>query len=124
MQLEVPMTNTIPRLAATVFSALFAVAVLSVSTAHAEDEKPLSTACGAGTLNPCGEAAETECDWSVDIGHSGGWSFHVKVSKSNCRVVGHIPIYKDIDSSSVKSGSCNLLNPFLGMPAGTGCSEV
>lgn len=117
------MTNTIPRLAATVFTALFGVAVLSVSTARAEDEKPLSTACGAGTLNACGETAETECDWSFDVSYSGGWAFHVKVSKSNCRVVGHIPIYKDINSFSVKSGSCNLLNPFLGMPAGTGCSE-
>jgi hypothetical protein len=118
------MTNRIPRLALSVFTALFAVAVLSVSTAHADEEDdPISTTCGAGTLNECGRVADIQCDWVIEFAYNGGWRVAIKIGRTNCKVEGYLPVYKDRDNRSSLSGSCNLLSPFVGMPPGTGCSD-
>jgi hypothetical protein len=117
------MTNQIPRLAASVFTALFAVAVLSVSTAHAAVDEPISTTCGAGTLEHCGTKPLVDCDWVIEFGYSGGYAVQIKIGRTNCRVTGFVPIYKNMHRSSSLSGSCSMLNPFLGMPSGSGCSD-
>ncbi len=120
------MTSRIPRLAAAVFGVLFALATFNVTTARADeyDGDPISTTCGAGTVNMCGMADVVTCDWSFDFSYGGGWNITVRVSKTNCRKTGEVPIYKDLKSgSSLYSGSCDLLSPFLGMPRGSGCSD-
>jgi hypothetical protein len=114
----------ISRLAAGVFTVLMGVAVLGVGTAWAEEQLEggtISTTCGAGTEKECATKDIVDCEIS----------FHFKISRtefefgfkeSNCRVVGQVPIYKDLQEKSSLSGSCSLLNPFLGMPSGSGCS--
>lgn len=116
------MTNRMPRLAAAVFAVLVGLATVNVATAHAEEDEPISTTCGAGTITECGKVQQQMCDWSIDFSYGGGWNITFRFSKTNCRSVGEVPIYKDRNASSSLSGSCNLLSPFLGMPAGSGCS--
>jgi hypothetical protein len=116
------------RLATGVFAVLMAVAVAGVGTAYAEEVldsgDPISTTCGAGTIEKCGDKAVTECDWTFHVGfNSVTKSFEITIGETNCKVVGTVPIYKDRQQSTLLSGSCNLLSPFLGMPAGSGCSD-
>lgn len=115
------MTTRIPRLAASVSALLAALAVLDVSTAAAAN--PVSTTCGAGTLHECGKAPVVSCDWNLEVNAGIGGTWGVRISKTNCRVTGYVPLYKDREAQSTLSGACNLLNPFLGLPAGAGCSD-
>lgn len=121
------MTSHLSRVAAAVLAALTAVAVVDVSQSLAQAVAPsvddvISTTCGAGTRTECAQKPIESCSWDFSISFSrtgGGISLKVM----DCKVTGHVPIYKDNDRDSyVFSGSCDLLNPFLGMPAGSGCS--
>jgi len=109
--------------------ALFVVAaVVGVSTASAYDELGddiKSTTCGAGTEKECGMKPIIQCDFSLKFGIDPTTrKFEFDFGRRACHSVGEVPIYKDmIIKDSVLSGSCNLMNPFLGMPAGSGCSE-
>lgn len=83
-----------------------------------------STTCGAGTVEKCGESPTITCDYNLHFSYqplTGGIT--VTASQTNCRTTGTIPIYKDKMGTSLQSGACNFLAPFLGMPAGTGCSD-
>ena len=44
------MTTRIPRLATAVFATLVALATVNVATARADEGDPISTTCGAGTI--------------------------------------------------------------------------
>lgn len=118
------MMQRIPRLAATVCGLLLALVAVDVSVAYADDGDPvISTTCGAGTVTACGTKPIVTCDWVVDIGFGADRVFHLKLGKTNCVVTGHVPIYKDLKENSSLSGACNFLNPLLGMPLGSGCSD-
>jgi hypothetical protein len=119
------MMHRIPRLAASVFGVLAALALADVSMASAQqtDNNIYSTTCGAGTIERCSQLAVTDCDWHLEISAGLGGTWALKIIKSNCRVTGWVPIYKDRNGQSTLSGGCNLLNPFLGMPSGSGCSD-
>ena len=121
------MSSHINRIAAGVLAALTAVAVLDVSRLRADefdDGDVVATTCGAGTIKECGQAPVQNCDWDVSVSFNpSSSSFGIHVKRSDCRVTGHVPIYKDNERGSYAlSPSCNLLLPFLGMPAGAGCS--
>lgn len=118
------MSTKISRLATGVFAVLMGVAVVGVSTAWADEQlegDTFSTTCGAGTEHECAKKDIVDCtiDFHFKIGYK---VFEIGVQHTNCRVVGQVPIYKDLKQPTQSSGSCNLLNPFLGMPAGSGCS--
>lgn len=121
------MSSHLPRLAGTVLAALVAVAVVDVQRSFA-DELPtgdvISTTCGAGTLEKCGDKPIEDCDWDISFSLNltdRSFGFHLK--QTECKVTGTVPIYKNNERGSYAlSGSCNLLAPFLGMPAGSGCS--
>jgi hypothetical protein len=123
------MSTKISRLATGVLAVLMGVAVMSVSTAWADDFEeaaadPISTTCGAGTVENCGQKPITECSWEFSISlNPYDKNFGLTIKKYNCVVTGYVPIYKNQTDTSVISGSCNLLSPFLGMPAGSGCSD-
>lgn len=123
------MTPMHTRIAAGAAAFLFAVAAADIGVAMAQETpstsgSTIATTCGAGTKEHCGEAPVTVCDWTFDIGYNATSGFHVKIGKVDCKVTGKVPIYKNNDRDAyMLSGSCNLLNPFLGMPAGSGCSE-
>ncbi len=123
------MTTHLSRIAAAVLVALTAVAVVDVSRSLAQavpsaGPDVISTTCGAGTKDQCATTAVTKCDWELSFSLNPqlkGVEIHIK--KVNCSVTGHVPIYKDNDRDSYAlSGSCDLLAPFLGLPAGAGCS--
>lgn len=117
------MTTRIPRLATAVFATLVALATVNVATARADEGDPISTTCGAGTLEECGERPIIVCDWTVEFGQGLGGVFSFKIGRTNCHSMGSVKIYKNTNASSSLSGSCDALAPFLGMPKGSGCSE-
>jgi hypothetical protein len=123
------MSSKLNRVAAGVFAALTALALVDVSTSLAQvtpigGGDVVSTTCGAGTLERCAEQRVDQCSWDIDFKFSvaeRSFSFHIK--KDDCKPVGTVPIYKDNPRDSyVQSGSCDLLAEFLGMPRGSGCS--
>ncbi|MFN8858880.1 MAG: hypothetical protein ACK5ZR_00985, partial [Gemmatimonadaceae bacterium] len=126
---EAIMSTKISRLATGVFAVLMGVAVMSVSTAWAADfsedfEDPISTTCGAGTVEPCAQKPITECSWEFSFSlNPKDKNFGITIKKTNCVVVGHVPIYKNQTHNSALSRSCDYLAPFMGMPAGSGCSD-
>lgn len=118
------MSTKISRLATGVFAVLMGVAVLGVSTAWADEQledKTISTTCGAGTEKECAtkDVVDCEIDFHFKIGKD---VFEFGFKETNCKKIGEVPIYKDMQERSVLSGSCSILNPFLGMPSGSGCS--
>jgi hypothetical protein len=117
------MNTRIPRLAASVFAVLVALATVNVATARAEEGDPISTTCGAGTLEECGEKPIVVCDWVIEFGQGLGGVFTIKIGRTNCHSMGSVKIYKNMNSQSALSGSCNALSPLLGMPTGSGCSD-
>jgi hypothetical protein len=117
------MTTQIPRLATAVFATLVGLATVNVATARAAAADPISTTCGAGTIEHCGEKPVIVCDWVIEVGSGGGGIFNVKIGRTNCHSTGTVPIYKNMNSSSSLSGACDALGPFLGMPRGSGCSD-
>lgn len=121
------MSSHLPRIAGTVLAALAAVAVIDVQRSFAEEVLSgdvISTTCGAGTLEKCGDKPIEDCDWDVSFSLNftdRSFGFHLK--QTDCKVTGTVPIYKDNTRDSYAlSGSCSLLSPFLGMPSGSGCS--
>lgn len=118
--------------ATTVATLLSALAFVGVSQALAQTVSPTgpesgpvySTTCGAGTKEPCSEKADVRCEMEVHFGYSPlTQTIEFTFKKTNCRVVGYIPIYKDMDKNGLLSGSCNYILPFLGIPEGTNCSD-
>lgn len=116
------MTTARTRLATGVFAVMMALAVFSVSTAHAEEEGPLSTTCGAGTVTLCGSQPIESCSWVFDISIDRNTGFHIKIGRTDCKVIGSVPIYKDLEANSLLSQSCFFLSPFTRLPEGSGCS--
>ena len=122
------MSSKLNRTAAGVFAVLMAMAIVDVSNSLAQQSpvanELISTTCGAGTLDKCADAPIEDCDWDISFSFSGSSrsaSFGIK--RTDCKVTGTVPIYKDHKRDSFTlSTSCNLLLPFLGMPAGAGCS--
>lgn len=111
---------------------LMALAFVGVTSATAQfapstgegGSATTSTTCGAGTLEKCSEVYQEICDWVVEVGVDPVTkTFTFKLGRTDCKKGGSIPIYKDKDATSLLSGSCDLLAPFLGRPAGTSCSE-
>jgi hypothetical protein len=84
-----------------------------------------STTCGAGTIEKCSTIKQEICDWKFEVTFDPKTgSYGVKIGKTDCKPGGDIPIYKDmVLDQSIFSGACDLLRPFLGMPAGSGCKE-
>ena len=83
-----------------------------------------STTCGAGTIEKCGETPTVSCDWEFHFAYNPlTRSIELTIGKTDCKKTGSIPIYKNKDATSLLSGSCDFLAPFLGLPAGTNCSE-
>lgn len=122
------MSSKLNRTAAGVFAVLMAMAIVDVSNSLAQAaptaDEIISTTCGAGTLEKCSDKPIEDCDWDISFTFSGATrSFGFNVKRSDCQVTGTVPIYKDHKRESFTlSPSCNLLLPFLGMPAGAGCS--
>ena len=115
------------RVAAGVAALIFASAAVNVGTALANDlpltDETISTTCGAGTIEKCSDTPIESCDFAFgfSVDRDKGVSFNI--GWTNCKSVGTVPIYKNNKvNNSVLSGSCNLLQPVLGMPAGSGCS--
>jgi hypothetical protein len=127
------MTPTHTRVATGVAMFLFATAALDLSAALAQQAPTspdatsamLSTTCGAGTIEKCGDKPVMTCDFSFGVSiDPEKRSFSVNFGRTNCKQTGTVPIYKNMDpNTSVLSGSCHVLNVFLGMPAGSGCSD-
>lgn len=118
--------------AASVGAMLMALVFLGASQATAQfsptsgdgGSQSSSTTCGAGTVEKCSEVFQVICDWKLEFSVDPvSKAVTFKFGKSDCKTGGKIPIYKNTDDTSLFSGSCDLLLPFLGMPAGTGCSE-
>ncbi len=117
------MRLTISRLATGVATILLALATASVSTAHAEEyfddfgdgyEDPISTSCGTGTKEHCGERAIMTCDWIFHLAFNPVTKqFEFKVGKSNCRSTGKEALYKDIADLDPRI-LCTLSDPVLG----------
>jgi hypothetical protein len=121
------MSTTLHRIAAGVLATMFTAAFASATPALAEIlvEAPgtISTTCGAGTNEWCSTQPVTQCSWVFDLSYNPTEKgFGIKIGRNECKVVGSVPIYKNIDDKSVFSGSCDLLAVFLGMPKGAGCS--
>ena len=116
------MTSHINRIAAGVLAVLTAVAVLDVSRLRADEFETdiVATTCGAGTLKECGQEAIETCDWDIAFNiNPTQYSFGFHVKKTNCRVTGYKPIYKDNQRGDLTfKPNCNMLNPFLGLPSG------
>jgi hypothetical protein len=127
------MTPTHTRVATGVAMFLFATAALNFTVALAQQvptspdgssSNVVSTTCGAGTMDKCGEKPVITCDFAIGFSiDPEKRSFSFSFGKTNCKQTGTVPIYKDMDRNSVLSGSCSLLSPFLGLPAGSGCSD-
>lgn len=128
------MTPTHTRIATGVAVFLFSTAAFNLTAALAQQVPTspdastadvLSTTCGAGTIDKCSDKPVVNCDFAFGISFDPEKrSFSLNLGWTNCKQTGTVPIYKNMDrSSSVLSGSCNLLLPFLGMPAGSGCSD-
>ncbi len=117
------------RVATGVAAILFVSAAANLSLALAQQAPTtspdvISTTCGAGTLEACGTAPITACDWDVGLTYNPMTGLSLRVTRVNCRSTGSVPIYKNtVKSQSQLSGSCDLLAPFLGMPVGSGCSD-
>lgn len=117
--------------AAMVGTLLMALAVTGVTQVLAQ-EAPMSdlggpmysTTCGAGTITECAKVNKEICDFEFEFSFDPATrNVTLKFGRTDCKPGALIPIYKDrrLDSSFGKS--CDLLMPFLGMPAGAGCSE-
>jgi len=117
------MRLSISRLATGVAAILLALATVSVSTAYAEEyfdeygggyEDPISTTCGAGTAEACGNKPITSCDWEIEIGIDPVTKqFIFKVVRKNCKITGHIPIYKDHTQLDPNILKCRQTDPFM-----------
>lgn len=85
----------------------------------------ISTTCGVGTVQKCGDKVQEVCDFKFEvIFDPKSQTYSVKFGWTDCKPAGTLPVYKDVVlSESLFSGACDLLRPFLGMPAGTGCME-
>ena len=115
------------RVAAGVAALLFASAAVNVGTALADDipltNDLISTTCGAGTIEKCSDKPIESCDFAFGFSVDRDKGVSLNIGWTNCKSTGTVPIYKDTKLNvSVLSGACNLLQPFLGMPAGSGCS--
>lgn len=128
------MTPMHTRVATAIAAMLFASAAANVATALAQvaptadgSSAPgsvISTTCGAGTKDKCGDAPVQSCDFTIGFSFENGKGISFNFGRTNCKTAGTVPIYKDMDrNSSLFSGSCDLLAPFLGLPAGSGCSD-
>jgi len=117
------MRLSISRLATGVAAILFALATISVSTAHAEEyfddfgdgyEDPISTMCGSGTKEHCGQKAIMTCDWIFHLAFNPVTKqFEFKLGKSNCRQTGTEGLYKDIADLDPRI-LCTLSDPLTG----------
>ena len=109
------------KLAVGLATAFLASTMVGVATAAAEEMggDVISTECGAGTITACGSKPYETCDWVFDISFDRTTGFHIKIGRTECKVTGSIPIYKDkqVDPNAMRL-ECNLLSPFLGMPSG------
>lgn len=122
------MTPFHTRVAAGAAALLFAISVVNVSMAVAQaasSEQRITTTCGAGTIDACGKMPVETCDFSFGFSFDPGKnSYSFNFGRTNCKTTGEVPIYKDNwVNASMLSLSCNFLAPFLGMPAGSGCSD-
>ncbi len=122
------MRLTISRLATGVAAILLALATVSVSTAYAEEyfeeygdgyEDPISTACGGGTKEHCGDKPITVCEWDIGLVFNPVTrQFEFKFGKRNCKITGKTPIYKDIVEVDPKIFECRQIDPLLSFPSG------
>ncbi len=125
------MTPIHTRIATGVAAIVFGSAAINLTSALAQESPTatptttdtISTTCGAGTLASCGTKPVETCDFAFGFSYDKEKGFSFNIGWTNCKVTGSVPIYKDLAPSSSLSMSCNLLNPFLGMPAGSGCSD-
>jgi hypothetical protein len=116
------MSKSYQRLAIGALTVMMSLAVVGVSTAHAEEDGPIiSTTCGAGTLTTCGEKSIQTCDLEFTvILDPTDKNFGISFKRTNCRSTGSMTLYKDYTDRSSLSTSCETL---LGMPARIGCLE-
>jgi hypothetical protein len=135
IELELSMSPTHSRVAAGVAAFLFAMAVADITMAMAQTapssgstssspKQIISTTCGAGTLTQCSTAPVETCDFAFGFSIDKDKGLTFNFGWTNCKVTGSVPIYKDNERDSYTlSEACNLINVFLGMPAGSGCSD-
>jgi len=124
------MSSRINHIAGGVLALLAAVAVFDVSNLRADeydgefDEDIIATTCGAGTLKACGQAPVESCDWDISFNwNPTSSSFGFSVKRTNCKITGYVPIYKDNPRGAyVLSPSCTFLSPLSSLPTGSGCS--
>lgn len=112
------------RMAAFLCAALISVALVDVAGVLAQvapTTELTATKCGSGTITECGSEPIETCDWDIQIGFTFGSNFGIRIVRSDCKVIGSRPLYKDNRIEPFDPQLCIPTGVILGLP--TGCRK-